>query len=116
MEIVPKDIRITNFGIEEKTNIIVEGVAKDDRVVVNMMDNFSQNITVNDSRIEAMIEFTDQDRIVLYSEEGKAAPKMEEIPQENITKKFNSRLSLKPLENEIFDNEKVVAALTKKKK
>jgi len=41
---------------------------------------------------------------------------MEEIPQENITKKFNSRLSLKPLEDEIFDDEKVVAALTKKKK
>ena len=116
MEIVPKDIRITNFGIEEKTNILVEGVAKDDRVVVNMMDNFSQNITINDTRIEAMIEFTDQDRIVLYSEEGKAAPKMEEIPQENITKKFNSRLSLKPLEDENFDDEKVVAALTKKKK
>ena len=112
-EIIPKDIRLTNFGIEEKSNILIAGVAKNDQAVVNMMNNFSENSVVNDSKIEAMVEFTDNDRIDLYSEEGKPRPKIEELPMESITKKFNSRLSLKPFEDEIFDDEVTVSNLLK---
>ena len=60
-----------------------------------------------------MVEFTDNDRIDLYSEEGKPRPKIEELPMESITKKFNSRLSLKPFEDEIFDDEVTVSNLLK---
>ena len=112
-EIIPKDIRLTNFGIEEKSNILIAGVAKNDQAVVNMMNNFSENSVVNDSKIEAMVEFTDNDRIDLYSEEGKPRPKIEELPMESITKKFNSSLSLKPFEDEIFDDEVTVSNLLK---
>ena len=112
-EIIPKDIRLTNFGIEEKSNILIAGVAKNDQAVVNMMNNFSENSVVNDSKIEAMVEFTDNDRIDLYSEEGKPRPKIDELPMESITKKFNSRLSLKPFEDEIFDDEVTVSNLLK---
>ena len=111
--IVPEDIRLTSFGIEEKNNILVSGVAKNDQSVVNMMNNFSDNEVINDSKIEAMVEFTLEDRIDLYKTEGKPAPKEEELPNETITKKFNSKLSLKPFEDEVFDNEKVVAKLLK---
>ena len=115
-KIIPKDIRLTSFGIEEKTNILFSGVAKNDQAVVNMMNNFSENDVVNDSKIEAMVEFSEKDRIDLYTIEGQPAPKIEEIPNENITKKFNSSLSLKPVNDEFFDDEAVVLELTKESK
>ena len=112
-EIVPKDIRLTSFGIEEKNNILFSGVAKNDQAVVNMMNNFSDNTIVNDSKIEALVGFTLEDKIALYSTEGQPAPKEEELPNEDISKKFNSRLSLKPIENETFDDEATVSKLLK---
>ena len=111
--IVPKDIRLTKFGIEEKNNILFEGVAKNGQAVINMMENFSGNEVVNDSKMEAMVEFTKKDRIKLYAVEGQPAPKEEDLPNEIITKKFNSRLSLKPLNDELFDDDVVVSNLLK---
>ena len=111
--IVPEDIRLTSFSVQEKTNILVSGVAKNDQSVVNMMNNFSDNEVVNDSKIEAMVEFTLKDRINLYKVKGQKDPKEDELPNETISKKFNSMLSLKPTDNEIFDNEATVAKLLK---
>ena len=51
-----------------------------------MMNNLSENSVVNDSKIEAMVEFTEDDRIDLYTEEGKPRPKVEDLPEESITK------------------------------
>ena len=110
---MPKDIRLTSFGIEEKNNILFSGVAKNDQAVVNMMNNFSDSTIVNDSKIEALVGFTLEDKIALYSTEGQPAPKEEELPNEDISKKFNSRLSLKPIENETFDDEATVSKLLK---
>ena len=115
-KIVPKDVRITNFGIEEKNNILLSGVAKNDQAVVSMMNNFSESVVVNDSKIEAMVELTLEDKIRLYSTEGGKKITEEEMPKEDITKKFNSRLSLKPVENEVFDVENVLSGLMKKGK
>ena len=115
-KIVPKDVRITNFGIEEKNNILLSGVAKNDQAVVSMMNNFSESVVVNDSKIEAMVELTLEDKIRLYSAEGGKKITEEEMPKEDITKKFNSRLSLKPVENEVFDVENVLSGLMKKGK
>ena len=112
-QIVPKDVRLTSFGIEEKNNILFSGVAMNDQAVVKMMNNFSENEVVSDSKIEALVEFSKEDRLNLYKIEGQPAPKEEDLPKEKITKKFNSRLSLKPLENEIFDDETVVLKLLK---
>ena len=112
-EIVPKDIRLTTFAIEEKNNILFSGVAMNDQAVVNMMDNFANNESVNDTKIEALVEFSKEDRLALYTDEGQPDPKVEELPKEKITKKFNSRISLKPIKNEIFDDETVVSKLLK---
>ena len=112
-EIIPKDIRLTKFGIEEKNNVLFEGVAKNGQAVINMMENFSGNAVVNDSKMEAMVEFTQQDKIQLYTAQGRPTPKEEEIPNEMITKKFNSRLSLKPIADEVFDDEAIVSNLLK---
>ena len=111
--IIPKDIRLTKFGIEEKNNVLFEGVAKNGQAVINMMENFSENEVVSDSKMEAMVEFTKKDRTSLYAVEGQPAPKDEELPNETITKKFNSRLSLKPINDEIFDDEVIVSNLLK---
>ena len=112
-EIIPKDIRLTKFGIEEKNNILFEGVAKNGQAVINMMENFSGNEVVNDSKMEAMVEFTKDDKIKLYTIQGQPVPTEEEIPNETITKKFNSRLSLKPITDEVFDDEAIVSNLLK---
>ncbi|WP_440633778.1 PilN domain-containing protein [Candidatus Pelagibacter sp. HIMB1485] len=112
-QIVPKDVRLTSFGIEEKNNILFSGVAMNDQAIVGMMNNFSQNEVVNDSKIEALVEFSKQDRLALYTIEGQPVPKVEDLPKEKITKKFNSRLSLKPVTNEVFDDETVVSKLLK---
>ena len=112
-EIVPKDIRLTTFVIEEKNNILFSGVAMNDQAVVNMMDNFANNESVNDTKIEALVEFSKEDKLALYTDEGQPEPKEEELPQEKITKKFNSRISLKPIKNEVFDDETVVSKLIK---
>ena len=112
-EIIPKDIRLTKFGIEEKNNVLFEGVAKNGQAVINMMENFSVNEVVNDSKMEAMVEFTQQDKILLYTVQGQPTPAEEEMPNETITKKFNSRLSLKPITDEVFDDEAIVSNLLK---
>ena len=111
--IVPKNVRLTSFGIEEKNNILFSGVAMNDQAVVNMMNNFSENEVVSDTRIEAMVEFTKEDRLALYTVQGQPVPSEEDLPQEKISKKFNSRLSLKPFGDEVFDDEKVVQNLLK---
>ena len=59
------------------------------------------------------MEFSEKDKIALYKEDGKKAPKLEELPNETISKKFNSSLSLGSLENESFDNEVVLSKLIK---
>ena len=112
-QIIPKDIRLTKFGIEEKNNVLFEGVAKNGQAVINMMENFSGNEVVNDSKMEAMVEFTKEDKVKLYSVQGQPVPKEEEMPREKITKKFNSRLSLKAITDEVFDDEAIVSNLLK---
>ncbi|WP_440909300.1 PilN domain-containing protein [Candidatus Pelagibacter sp.] len=112
-EIVPKDIRLTKFGIEEKNTVLISGVAKNGQAVINMMENFSGSEVVMDSKMEEMVELSKEDRIELYSVKGQPRPKEEELPTETITKKFNSRLSLKPLAEESFDDEAIVTNLLK---
>ena len=111
--IVPKDIRLTKLDIEEKNTVIVSGVAKNGQAVINMMENFSGSKVVNDSKMEEMVELSKEDRIKLYSVKGQPRPKEEDLPMETITKKFNSRISLKPLADEIFDDETILANLLK---
>ena len=112
-KIVPKDIRLTSFQIDGKNNVLFSGVAKNDQAVVNMMNNFSEEDIVNDSKIDAIVEFSDKDRIALYKEDGKKALKLEELPKETISKKFNSSLSLGSVENESFDDEVILSKLLK---
>ena len=78
-----------------------------------MMENFSGSEVVNDSKMEEMVELSKEDRIKLYSVKGQPRPKEEDLPMETITKKFNSRISLKPLADEIFDDETILANLLK---
>jgi hypothetical protein len=78
-----------------------------------MMNQFSDNEVVSDSKIEAMVEFTNEDRLALYTVQGQPVPKLEDLPKEKISKKFNSRLSLKPVADEAFDDEAMVMKLLK---
>ena len=112
-ELITERSGVLNLGVEEKNNILFEGVAKNGQAVINMMENFSGNEVVNDSKMEAMVEFTKDDKIKLYTVQGQPTPTEEEIPNETITKKFNSRLSLKPINDEIFDDEVIVSNLLK---
>lgn len=114
-EIVPKNVRLTSFQLEEKSNILFSGVAKNDQAVVNLMNRFSENDIVNDSKIEALVEFSKKDRIELYKIKGQPTPKIEELPPETISKKFNSRLSLSPVDGETFDDQLIIIKLMKKK-
>ena len=115
-EIVPKDIRLTRLGIVEKNTVLISGVARNGQAVINMMENFSGSEVVNDSKMEEMVELSTEDRINLYSSAGQTRPTLEEIPKEKITKKFNSRLSLKPLSDEMFDDGAVLSNLMKEGK
>ena len=115
-EIISKDIRITQFDIQNKNNVLFQGVAKNGKAVINMMENFSLNEVVSNSKMEKMVEFTQEDKIDLYKIPGQSNPKEEELPNEMITKKFNSTLSLRPLKIEMFDDETVVAKLLKEGK
>ena len=63
-----------------------------------------------------MVEFTQQDRLELYTDENQPVPDPEDLPKETISKKFTSTLSLKPIENEIFDNASFVKELLEKAK
>ena len=113
-KVVPKDIRFTSFALQNKSNIVFSGVAKNDQAVIQLMNNFSEIEFVSDAKIEAMVEFTDQDRASLYKVPANTKP--EDLPNEIISKKFNSKLSLNAVEGENFDDQKIISKLNKKKK
>ena len=54
--------------LRKKNNILFSGVAMNDQAVVNMMNNFSENEVVNDTKIEALVEFSKEDRLALYTD------------------------------------------------
>jgi len=111
--LVPKTVRFTSFGIEDKKKIIILGVAKDDQSVIQMMNNFSALNSVKEAKIETIVELSDKDRIELYTVKGKPRPKLEELPKETISKKFTVSLTLSEVDGEKFDNDKILAKLIK---
>ena len=111
--LVPKTVRFTSFGIEDKKKIMILGVAKDDQSVIQMMNNFSALNSVKEAKIETIVELSDKDRIELYTVKGKPRPKLEELPKETISKKFTVSLTLSEVDGEKFDNDKILAKLIK---
>ena len=111
---VPANVRLTKFEINEKKNVMINGVSKDDQSVIQMINAFTGSGIVRDAKLETIENFTDQDRKQLYTEPGKPAPKA--LPKEDITKKFSATLAITPIEGETFDNFKVLDIILKKKK
>ena len=111
---VPANVRLTKFEINEKRNVMIDGVSKDDQSVIQMINAFTGSGIVRDAKLETIENFTDQDRKQLYTEPGKPAPKA--LPKEDITKKFSATLAITPIEGETFDNFKVLDKILKKKK
>jgi hypothetical protein len=81
-----------------------------------MMNNLTILSSVKESKIDTLIELSEDDRIALYTTEGETAPKLEDLPKETIAKKFTISLKLNPVEGEKFDDEKNYAELVKRTK
>ena len=111
---VPADVRLTQFEINNKRNISINGVSKNDQSVIEMINAFTQSGYVQDAKLNTIENFTEQDRKQLYTEPGKPAPKV--LPNEDITKKFSATLAMAPIEGEVFDNFKILDKIKKVKK
>lgn len=111
---VPKNVRLTKFEISDKRQVEIDGIAKDDQSIIQMIDKFSESETVKEAKLNNVVNFTEEDRKQLYSERGKPAPKT--FPNEDITKKFSATIAMAPIEGEKFDNFKVLDKIMKKKR
>ena len=115
-EKTPENVRFVSLKVSNKDQITIAGVAKDDQSVVEMMNNLTILNSVKETKIETLISLSEEDKIALYTTEGKAAPKLEDLPKETITKKFTITLKLNSVEGEKFDDEKIYAELVKRTK
>ena len=115
-EKTPENVRFVSLKVSNKDQITIAGVAKDDQSVVEMMNNLTTLNSVKETKIETLIGLSEEDRVALYTTEGEAAPKLEDLPKETITKKFTISLKLNPVDGEKFDDEKIYAALVKRTK
>ena len=112
----PENVRFVSLKVSNKKQITIAGVAKDDQSVIEMMNNLTILSSVKESKIETLIELSEDDRIALYTTEGEAVPKLEDLPKETIAKKFTISLKLNPVEGEKFDDEKNYAVLVERTK
>ena len=112
----PENVRFVSLKVSNKDQITIAGVAKDDQSVIEMMNNLTILSSVKESKIDTLIELSEDDRIALYTTEGETAPKLEDLPKETIAKKFTISLKLNPVEGEKFDDEKNYAELVKRTK
>jgi type IV pilus assembly protein PilN len=116
-EVVPKNIRLTNFKLIGKSSIEISGVSKDAASPSKMIDNFkSLTNLVEEATLSDLSTFTEQDRIQLYAPvSGQSAPDKSLIPNEGISQKFNITLAMKPTDGEVFDDQVRLERLVKKK-
>ena len=110
---VPQNVRLTKFEISKSRNISISGIAKDDQSIIQMIDNFSEASIVKEAKLNDVVNFSEKDREQLYSEKGK--PKPTSFPNEDISKKFTATIAMAPIENETFDNFKVLDKIIKRK-
>jgi Tfp pilus assembly PilM family ATPase len=116
-EVVPKNIRLTNFKLIGKSSIEISGVSKDAASPSKMIDNFkSLTNLVEEATLSDLSTFTEQDRTQLYAPvSGQSAPDKSLIPNEGISQKFNITLAMKPTDGEVFDDQVRLERLVKKK-
>lgn len=116
-EVVPKNIRLTNFKLIGKTSIEISGVSKDAASPSKMIDNFkSLTNLVEEATLSDLSTFTEQDRTQLYAPvAGQSAPDKSLIPNEDISQKFKITLAMKPTDGEVFDDQVRLERLVKKK-
>ena len=115
VKIVPENIRLISFEIEDKRRLIIEGVTKDDVSVTNMVNAFTKENTVEEAKLAAFANLTEKDIPKIYDPvKGRGDRlKKDELPKEDITKKFSLEIVMKPTEGEVFDNEKVIDKMLK---
>ena len=113
IKIIPENIRISQFQIIKKHTVMIEGVSKDDQSVSEMVELFTKEASVEEAKLENFANFTKADMANLYKVARGDNLKPEEIPNENISKKFTLSVQLKPLKDEVFDNPKRLSSLLK---
>jgi hypothetical protein len=106
--IVPNNIRITNFEITEKKKVKIEGVSIDDVSIINFVNKLSENQTVEGAKIEKISALTDQDLQKIYQTTANSSKR---VLREPITKLFVINLNLKAVEGEKFYEQEKIAAL-----
>ena len=108
--LVPTNIRITNFEITDKKKVKIEGVAIEDASIINFVNKLSNYQAIEGAKIEKISSITDQDLQKIYQVDPNSTKR---ILREPINKLFVINLTLKPIEDEKFyDQEKVAALVT----
>ena len=107
-DIVPNNIRITNFEITEKKKVKIEGVSIDDVSIINFVNKLSENQTVEGAKIEKISAITDQDLQKIYQTTANSSKR---VLREPINKLFLINLNLKAVEGEKFYEQDKIAAL-----
>jgi len=120
IKVVPENIRLTSFQIKDKKSIIIEGVSKDDASVTQMVNSFTNEKSIQEAKLDSFASITSKDMNELYQVKNGTPLKQEEIPKEDISKKFTLVVAMKPVENETFDNTirlgKLIKSGSKRKK
>ena len=106
--IVPNNVRITNFEIAEKKKVKIEGVSIDDVSIINFVNKLSENQMVEGAKIEKISAITDQDLQKIYQTTANSSKR---VLKEPITKLFVINLNLKAVEGEKFYEQEKIAAL-----
>ena len=106
--IVPNNIRITNFEIAEKKKVKIEGVSIDDVSIINFVNKLSENQMIEGAKIERISALTDQDLQKIYQTTANSSKR---VLKEPITKLFVINLNLKAIEGEKFYEQEKIAAL-----
>ena len=113
IKIIPENIRVSQFEIKDKHLIMIDGVSKDDQSVSKMVDMFTKELSVDEAKLENFSNFNEADKAKIYQVARGAPLTKEEVPNEDISKKFTLSIKLKPLEGETFDNVKRLDRLLK---
>jgi len=106
--IVPNNVRITNFEIAEKKKVKIEGVSIDDVSIINFVNKLSENQMIEGAKIERISALTDQDLQKIYQTTANSSKR---VLKEPITKLFVINLNLKAIEGEKFYEQEKIAAL-----
>jgi type IV pilus assembly protein PilN len=131
--LVPTNIRITNYEVTEKKKVKIEGVSADDASIIVFINNLNHNPLVENAKIEKIVEYS-QSPVTTSNQANRSltpAPQLNNLqnptntnplnqpatklnvrtPKEIIKKQFVITLTLLPVKNEKFNDDDKIAEL-----